>query len=61
MAAQLKKDTSLDVSRTRGRLGELRVVVDGAEVVNSGAMGYPTPGSVVEKVRAHLAGTASAR
>ena len=55
MAAQLGKDSTLDVSRMRGRLGELRVVVDGIEVVNAGVLGYPTPGSVLKKVRAHLA------
>jgi hypothetical protein len=54
VAAQLSKNSELNVSRHRGSLGELRVVVDGEDVVDSGAMAYPSPGSVVAKVEQYL-------
>jgi hypothetical protein len=54
VAAQLSTDPSLTVTRTRGDLGELRVAVDGADVVTTNPFGYPTPASVVARVREHL-------
>ena len=54
MAAALARDPALEVRRLRGGLGELRVVVDGADVVDTNRLWYPTPGSVVERVRAYL-------
>jgi hypothetical protein len=54
VAAQLATDESLDVTRHRGGLGELRVVVDGIDVVDSSRLWYPTPTSVVERVRGWL-------
>jgi hypothetical protein len=53
--AQLAGDPTLDVHRQRGALGELRVVVDGTEVVDTPALFYPKPATVVSKVRAYLA------
>jgi hypothetical protein len=55
VAAQLATDEQLDVHRHRGGLGELRVVIDGHDVVDSSRFMYPTPTSVVRKVRAYLA------
>jgi hypothetical protein len=55
VAAHFSDDPALDVHRQRGSLGELRVVVDGTEVVDTPALVYPTPTSVVKKVRAYLA------
>ena len=55
VAAQLSEDPSLTVTRKRGDLGELRVAVDGADVVTTNPFGYPTPASVVARVREHLA------
>jgi hypothetical protein len=55
VAAKLSEDPELEVRRHRGRFGELRVTVDGSDVVDTSRFGYPTPGSVVERVRAHLA------
>jgi hypothetical protein len=54
VAAQLAKEPGLEVSRTKGRLGELRVVVDGKDVVETNPLWYPTPSSVVERVRSYL-------
>ena len=56
MAAQLAKDDSLTVNRVKGRMGELRVTVDGVDVVKTNPLWYPTPTSVIDQVREHLAG-----
>lgn len=56
LAAQLAADPTLDVHRQKGGLGELRVAVDGTEVVDTNRLWYTTPSSVVDKVRAHLRG-----
>ena len=55
MAARLSQDENLDVHRQKGGLGELRVSVDGTDVVDTNRLLYPTPGSVVERVRAFVA------
>jgi hypothetical protein len=55
VAAQLSEDNQLDVHRQRGGLGELRVVIDGHDVVDSNRFFYPTPTAVVRKVQAYLA------
>ena len=60
MAAQLATDSTLAVRRHRGGLGELRVVVDGTDVVDQNRFLYPTPASVTERVRAYLRGSAPA-
>jgi len=54
VAAQLEGDATLDVRKVKGGLGELRVTVDGTDVVDTNRLWYPTPTSVVERVRAHL-------
>ena len=54
VAATLAQDHDLDVRRQKGGLGELRVSVDGVDAVDSNPFLYPTPTSVVAKVRAHL-------
>jgi hypothetical protein len=54
VAAQLAEDGSLEVHRHKGGLGELRVVVDGTDVVDTNRFLYPTPTSVVGRVRAYL-------
>jgi len=54
VAAQLSVDPSLQVRRHAGHLGELRVAVDGTDVVDNNPLWYPTPASVVERVRSYL-------
>ncbi len=54
MAAQLSADASLAVNRHEGHLGELRVAVDGADVVDNNPLWYPTPASVVARVREYI-------
>jgi hypothetical protein len=53
VAAQLKEDPTLEVENVRGRLNELRVEVDGRNIVDSAW--YPAPNSIVERVRGALA------
>ena len=60
MAAQLATDPTLEVHRQKGGLGELRVVVDGMDVVDTNRLLYSTPTSVVQKVRAYLTSSAPA-
>ena len=54
VAAVLSKDTTLRVRREKGGMGELRVAVDGNDVVDSNRLWYPKPSSVVNKVRSYL-------
>ena len=58
VAAQLSEDGALEVHRVKGRMGELRVAVDGADAVNTNRLFYPTPSSIVRRVRAYLSGAA---
>jgi hypothetical protein len=57
VAALLSNDPALRgedvrVERVRGHVGELRVTVDGREVVDT--HWYPSPSSIVERVREAL-------
>ena len=54
MAADLEQDRELQVETKRGGLGELSVDVDGKRVFTGSRLRYPTPTSVVERVRAAL-------
>ncbi len=60
VAAQLARDETLNVRRQKGGLGELRVAIDGVDVVDSNRFWYPTPSSVVSKVLSYLEGSAPA-
>jgi hypothetical protein len=57
--AQLSSDPDLKVQRKSGGLGELRVEVDGTDVVDTNLLLYPTPTSVAKKVRDYLAASKS--
>jgi len=48
-------------SAASGGLGELRVPVDGTDVVDTSRLWYPTPSAVVERVQAYLRDSAPAR
>jgi hypothetical protein len=54
VAAALRRDPGLQVETVRGGLGELRVSVDGQDLVTTNRLLYPRPGRLVEKVRARL-------
>ena len=54
VAADLKHDPSLAVETVRGGLGELSVDLDGTRVFTGSRLWYPTPTSVIKKVREAL-------
>lgn len=55
VAAQLRgPDTRVET--IRGRLGELRVTVDGRDAFTGNRLWYTSPGRVLKAVRASLAG-----
>jgi hypothetical protein len=54
VAAQLANEPGVEVNRTKGHLGELRVVVDGTDVIETNPLWYPTPSSVVARIRSYL-------
>jgi hypothetical protein len=56
VAAELGKNPDLNVRRERGGFGELRVSVDGKDVVDSSVFAYPTPSSVTDRITKYLAG-----
>ena len=52
MAARLSKEDNLEVETVKGGLGELSVSIDGQKVVDTNRLWYPSPATVVSKVRA---------
>jgi len=56
VAAELRKQPALDVTVQRGGLGELTVLVDGREIVNSSRFWYPNPWTVMRRVREAVRG-----
>jgi hypothetical protein len=54
VAAALRDDPSLDVRRAGGRLGELRVEVDGQTAVDVAKCSFPLPRRLTARVRAWL-------
>ena len=58
MAARLRRELKSDVDMVKGRYGEFKVLVDGAVVVDGGALTalgvLPSSGSVLAAVRAKL-------
>ena len=55
VAAELESENEISVETIKGRLGELSVSLGERKVYNSNPLWYPTPGSVIKKVRAALA------
>ena len=54
VAAKLNKEDGVQVKIESGGLGEFSVTIDGDKVVDTNRLWYPSPGKVVEKVRAAL-------
>ena len=54
VAAELKRDSNVDVKTVKGGLGELSVDLDGKRVFTSSRIWYPTPTDVIKKVQAAL-------
>jgi hypothetical protein len=59
VVAELSKNPALRVERKRGRVGELRVAVDGKDVYEAAFPGYPTPASVVKRIERYLSADAA--
>jgi hypothetical protein len=55
VAAELAKEKDVTVEKIKGGLGEFRVEIDGATVVDTNRFWYPTTKKVVAKVRERLA------
>ena len=61
MAAQLAQDEQLTVRLEAGKLGEMRVEVDGHDVFRGSRVWYPRPSRVVAEVRRRVRGTAEGK
>jgi hypothetical protein len=55
VAAELKKETDVQVEIVRGGLGEFSVDLDDRKVIDTNRLWYPTPSKVVKKMKALLA------
>jgi hypothetical protein len=55
VAAELKKETDVQVEIVRGGLGEFSVHLDDRKVIDTNRLWYPTPSKVVKKMKALLA------
>lgn len=55
VAAELKKETDVQVETVRGGLGEFSVHIDDRKVIDTNRLWYPTPSKVVKKIKALLA------
>lgn len=54
VAAELKKESGIEVEIIRGGLGEFSVSINDRKVVDTNRLWYPMPGKVVTKVRSLL-------
>ena len=55
VAAELKKETDVQVEIVRGGLGEFSVHLDDRKVIDTNRLWYPTPSKIVKKMKALLA------
>ena len=55
VAAELKKESDVEVVMIKGSLGEFSVSIDEQKVIDTNRLWYPTPTKVVKKVKAMLA------
>ena len=54
VAADLEKESNLEVKKIKGGLGELSVDVNGKQIYSANRLWYPTPASILNKVRSVL-------
>ena len=54
MAAKLQDRADVQVTKTRGELLELRILVDGREIADWSGKGWPMPATVLSKIEAAL-------
>ena len=55
MAARLKEREDVAVTKTRGDMLELRVIVDGREIADWSGRAWPMPSTVLAKIEQALA------
>lgn len=55
VAAELRKETDVEVETVRGGLGEFSVHLDDRKVIDTNRLWYPTPSKVVKKMKELLA------
>ena len=55
VAAELRKETDVQVEMVRGGLGEFSVHLDDRKVIDTNRLWYPTPSKIVKKMKALLA------
>jgi hypothetical protein len=55
VAARLQGRTDLSVTKTRGNMLELRVLVDGREIADWSGRAWPMPSTVLAKIEQALA------
>ena len=56
VAAQLNKESNMEVETVKGGLGEFSVYMDGRKVIDTNRLWYPTTSKMVKKIRVLLAG-----
>ena len=55
MAAKLQDREDIQVTKTSGKLLELRILVDGKEIADWSGRGWPMPATVLSKIEAAIA------
>jgi len=56
VAAQLNKESNMEVETVKGGLGEFSVYMDGRKVIDTNRLWYPTTSGIVKKIRVLLGG-----
>jgi hypothetical protein len=56
VAAQLNKESNMEVETVKGGLGEFSVYMDGRKVIDTNRLWYPTTSTMVKKIRLLLSG-----
>ena len=56
VAAQLNRESNVEVEAVKGGLGEFSVYMDGRKVIDTNRLWYPTTSRIVKKIRVLLAG-----
>ncbi len=54
MAAKLQGRENVQVTKTNGKLLELRIIVDGAEIADWSGKGWPMPATVLALIEAAI-------
>jgi hypothetical protein len=55
VAAELNKDSNVEVETVKGGLGEFSVYIDEQKVIDTNRLWYPTTNGTVKKIRTLLA------